>query len=155
STDWFNSPRREAERLREVIAARLQELKTREFEFAATAAPQRTEISQPTEGREVVVTTTPSNQERPPRQDATSESQKRGDGVRIAIGDTVRIKYVTDDRKTLQITISRAKSDPSHGIIHFETPVAQALLGAEVGDEVEVLVGSYVRRAIVERIIKG
>jgi hypothetical protein len=29
------------------------------------------------------------------------------------------------------------------------------LLGAEEGDEVEVLVGSYVRSAIVERIIKA
>jgi hypothetical protein len=27
--------------------------------------------------------------------------------------------------------------------------------GVEVGDEVEVLVGSYVRFAVVERIIKG
>jgi transcription elongation GreA/GreB family factor len=38
--------------------------------------------------------------------------------------------------------------------VHHETPVAQALLGAEEGDEVEVLVGSYVRPAVVERIIK-
>jgi hypothetical protein len=31
----------------------------------------------------------------------------------------------------------------------------QDLLGAEEGDEVEVLVGSYVRPAVVERIIKA
>jgi transcription elongation GreA/GreB family factor len=54
----------------------------------------------------------------------------------------------------LQITISKTKSDPSQGIVFHETPVAKALLGAEVGDEVEVLVGSYVRPAVVERIIK-
>jgi transcription elongation GreA/GreB family factor len=55
----------------------------------------------------------------------------------------------------LRITISRAKSDPSQGIVNHETPVAKALLGAEEGDEVEVLVGSYVRPAVVESIIKG
>jgi very-short-patch-repair endonuclease len=32
STDWFNNPQREADRLREVIGARLRELKKREFE---------------------------------------------------------------------------------------------------------------------------
>ena len=51
--------------------------------------------------------------------------------------------------------ISRSKSDPSQGIIHCETPIAKALLGAEEGDEVEVLVGSYVKPAVIEQIIKG
>jgi transcription elongation GreA/GreB family factor len=76
-------------------------------------------------------------------------------GRGIAVGDTVRMRYLTDDRKTLQITISKAKSDPSEGLVYHEAPVARALLGAEVGDEVEVLVGSYVGPAVVERIIKG
>jgi transcription elongation GreA/GreB family factor len=73
----------------------------------------------------------------------------------IVIGDTVRVKYLTDDRKTLQIRISHAKSDPSQGIVNYEAPIAKALLGAEEGDEVEVLVGSYVKPAVVEQIIKG
>jgi transcription elongation GreA/GreB family factor len=64
------------------------------------------------------------------------------------------VKYLTEDRKTVQITISKKKSDPSLGVVYYETPIARALLGAEVGDEVEVLVGSYVRPAIVEQIIK-
>jgi transcription elongation GreA/GreB family factor len=33
--------------------------------------------------------------------------------------------------------------------------MAKALLGAEEGDEVEVLVGSYVRPALVETVIKA
>jgi transcription elongation GreA/GreB family factor len=73
----------------------------------------------------------------------------------VAVGDTARMKYLTDDRKTLQITISKTKPDSSQGIVNYQTPIAKALLGAEVGDEVEVLVGSYVRPAVVERIIKG
>jgi transcription elongation GreA/GreB family factor len=34
------------------------------------------------------------------------------------------------------------------------TPFAKALLGAEKGDEVEVLVGSYVKQARIENILK-
>ena len=67
----------------------------------------------------------------------------------------MRVKYLTGDRKTLQVTLSRSKSDPSQGFIHHDTPIARALLGAEEGDEVEVLVGSYVRPAVVERVTKG
>lgn len=33
-------------------------------------------------------------------------------------------------------------------------PLAEALLDAEEGDEIEVLRGSYLRRAVVERVIK-
>jgi transcription elongation GreA/GreB family factor len=54
----------------------------------------------------------------------------------------------------LQITISETNSDPSLGIVHRDMPVARAILGAEQGDEVEVLIGSYVRRAVVERIMR-
>jgi very-short-patch-repair endonuclease len=154
STDWFNNPRREADKLRTMIATRLEELKKREFEYA-TIVPRQPEKTEPAEAREAVVALPLFSQEKPSSQSVGSQSEKTADGLRIAVGDTVRVKYLTDDRKTLHITISRAKSDPSQGIVHYETPVAQALLGAEEGDEVEVLVGSYVRPAVVERIIKG
>jgi transcription elongation GreA/GreB family factor len=39
-------------------------------------------------------------------------------------------------------------------MIHYRTPLAEALLGAEKGDEVEILVGSYVRRAVIEEIVR-
>jgi transcription elongation GreA/GreB family factor len=155
STDWFNNSRHEADRLRDVIAARLQELKKREFEYVTTAAPRQPEKAEPAEVRESVIALPLFTQEKPSAQSAGDQSEKAVDGVRVAVGDTVRVKYLTDDRKTVHITISRAKSDPSEGIVHCEAPVAQALLGAEEGDEVEVLVGSYVRPAIVERIIKA
>jgi len=153
STDWFNNPQREAERIRAAVLARLEELKKREFEYAA---PAKSSAPQPTPTVAVEVLPLFSRGERAPQSRVQeSVASVEVDQSRIAIGDTVRVKYLTDDRKTLHITISRAKSDPSRGVIHFETPVAQALLGAEEGDEVEVLVGSYVRPAIVEKIVKG
>jgi hypothetical protein len=136
------------------------ELKKREFEYATTTPPRPPEPSplenpEPAEDREAVFALPLFGQEKPSAQSAGNQDEKPAGAPRIAIGDTVRVKYLTDDRKILHITISRSKSDPSQGIIHYETPVAQALLGAEEGDEVEVLIGSYVRPAVVERIIKA
>jgi transcription elongation GreA/GreB family factor len=74
---------------------------------------------------------------------------------RVEVGDTVRVRYLTDDKRIIKITISNTQSDPSHGIVHHRTPVASALLGAEAGDEVEILVGSYIRPAIIEGISKS
>jgi transcription elongation GreA/GreB family factor/very-short-patch-repair endonuclease len=160
STDWFNNPRREADRLRDVIAARVEELKKREFEYAIAAPshplePSPPEKAEPKRIREEVIALSQLNLEMPHAQSVADQGEKPAEGLRIAIGDTVRVKYLTEDRKTLHITISPVKSDPSQGIVHYETPVAQALLGAEEGDEVEVLVGSYVRPAVVERIMKA
>jgi transcription elongation GreA/GreB family factor/very-short-patch-repair endonuclease len=151
STDWFNNPQREGQRLREVIAARLSELKTREFEYAP---PRAAEASQ--KSREAVVLSLFREERSATHPAAPAQPQApTGQTGGIAIGDTVRVRYLTDDRKTMRITISSSKSDPSQGIINCDTPVARALLGAEEGDEVEVLVGSYVKPAIVESIIKG
>ncbi len=71
---------------------------------------------------------------------------------RVEVGDTVRVRYLTDEKRTIKITISNTQSDPSRGIVHHQTPVASALLGAEEGDEVEILVGSYIRPAVIENI---
>lgn len=150
STDWFNSPRREAERLRNAISARLAELKAREAEFSDSSS-----VDDAWSGERA------SNPHGSPAQSSSGQQSatrplplpSRVDGV--AVGDTVRVRYADDANKTIQVTISNNKSDPQNGIVYFGTPIARALLGAEEGDEVEVLVGSYVHRAIVESIQKA
>src|SRR5262249_41596491 len=102
STDWFNNPRREVDRLRESIVARLQELKKREFEYATTAAPRQPEKTEPAEVRETVIALPLLSQESAPAQGIENQTPKAVDGVRIAIGDTVRVKYLTDDQRTVQ-----------------------------------------------------
>ena len=157
STDWFNNPSREADRLRAIIASRLEELKRREFEYSTPASrePKSPEVAPaPTEA--VVLPLVKEETPSAPQPAAASQDVRiRDSDLGIGVGDTVRVKYLTDDQKALQITISKTKSDPSAGVIYYENPIAKALLGAEVGDEVEVLVGSYVKPAVVERIIKG
>ncbi|MFG1384518.1 DUF4011 domain-containing protein [Xanthobacter versatilis] len=154
STDWFNNPRREAERVREVISARMQALKAREAEFLTppTPADGSTAIQLPLSA--------PAPQSELPMfspiaqtVSAFKAARSANDGG-VAIGDTVRVRYVTGDRKVLMVTISASKSDLGQGVIHHEAPIAKALLGAEEGDEVEVLNGPYVRTAVVEEIFK-
>jgi hypothetical protein len=82
---------------------------------------------------------------------AVVESGARSD--RVSIGDTVRVRYLTDDKHVVQFTISAERSDPANGVIHYKKPIAEALLGAEEGDEVEILVGSYLRPAVLEKIV--
>ncbi len=67
--------------------------------------------------------------------------------------DTLRVRYLTDDKRVVQFTISAERSDPTNGVIHYKKPIAEALLGAEEGDEVEILVGSYLRPAVLEKIV--
>ena len=154
STDWFNSPRKEAEVLREVIGRRLAELKGRMNEFSEARQTTPAPLAQAPD--QSLGSTLNRVQGDPTTRQGGFEKFSAGNGYQkgVAVGDTVRVRYLTDDKKTVQMTISGTQSDPSNGIVYYQTPVARALLGAEEGEEVEVLVGSYIRPAIVERISK-
>jgi very-short-patch-repair endonuclease len=150
STDWFSNPRQEAERLRKAIGDRLTVLKAREHEYQQktserpVAAIVASDIVAPTAiDDEIQTAPVPIR----PRNKARNES-------RVEVGDTVRVRYLTDDKRTIKVTLSNLQSDTARGIVHHRTPLASALLGAEEGDEVEVLVGSYIRPAMVESISK-
>jgi very-short-patch-repair endonuclease len=153
STDWFNNPRQEADRLRKVITERFAALKAREHEY--TQAP-KVPVGPVVAAEIEAVPSTPDlfGQEEP-AQAPVQLSARATTERRIEVGDTVRVRYLTDDKRTIKVTISDAQSDPLQGVIHHQTPMASALLGAEEGDEVEVLVGSYIRPAIVEQISKS
>ena len=143
-----HNPRQEGERLRKVIVDRLAALKAREHEFvrrpqAPVVVPQTMAEASPADDE---VRSAPV----PIRLTPIAKAERR-----VEVGDTVKFRYLTDDRRTIKVTISKAQSDTSRGIIHHRTPVASALLGAEEGDEVEVLVGSYIRPAVVENISKS
>jgi very-short-patch-repair endonuclease len=146
STDWFANPRRQAEILRDVIAKRLEDLKAKEAEFKPAApAP----ASSPAPGLPLFdQAPQPVDPKRDKRKEVKTTRKER-----ISVGDTVRVRFLTGDKRTVQVTISSKESDPSQGIIHFKSPMAEALIGVEKGDEVEILVGSYVRQAVVDDII--
>jgi len=153
STDWFNNPRQEAERLRSVITTQLAALKAREHEFVQS--PKTSGII-----KSLVHDTRPPatndffGDEAPPRPAAVQAKPTEQSESRVEVGDTVRVRYLNDDKRVVRITISDSESDPARGIVYHSAPLAAALLGAEPGEEVEVLVGSYIRPAVIESISK-
>lgn len=163
STDWFTDPTREASRLRQVIKERLDQLQSKAAEFtvpqatvspfshAATngSAPERPEV-------DLFETTAANASEAPPgdSEDSLASATTQQTDF-ISVGDRVRVRYLTDNQKTVEVTLSHQDNEPARSILHVKEPLAQALLGAEEGDEIEVLIGSYVRKAIIERVVKG
>lgn len=55
----------------------------------------------------------------------------------VDIGNTVVVKQDGKKRETFTI-VGAAEADPKSGLISNESPLGQALLGHQVGDEVEV-----------------
>ena len=152
STDWFNNPRKEGERLREIISARLETLKSTESQYEIDNAPTHThsivreDLFELSEVHE--------NEVEPVKEADTPKDTSISD-LSVQVGDTVRVKYLTGDMSTYQFSISENDSAPEKGIIHQRSPIANALLGAEEGEEVEVLIGSKVRSASIEEIVKA
>ncbi len=157
STDWFDNPRKEAGRLREAIQDRLASLQAADRdshaerqEAVASVEQEETDASLETAEPEAEIWT----EDRTSDEKVDTEPEVATGAVEI--GDSIQVRYLTGAQNTLEVTISRSINRPDQGIVHVSEPLARALLDseAEEGDEIEVLVGNYVRRALVERITK-
>ncbi|MBY5651777.1 DUF4011 domain-containing protein [Rhizobium leguminosarum] len=154
STDWFDNPRREAERLRVAISARLAELKAR--------------ATRPLSPQPIVIANTQSTaspaQPRPHEDDRqaklTLPAPKPAPIVRPAapktitarLGDTVRLRYLDRNQETYQFKIVKEPSQPERGIVNQSAPLAKGVIDTEEGEEIEILLGSLIRKAVVEKI---
>jgi hypothetical protein len=85
----------------------------------------------------------------PPNQDLLQQPQKS-----VAVGDTVRVRYLDGKGETLEFLISLTRHDIADGIVNFQKPLAQALIDKEEGEEVEVMIGVEIRPALIEKISK-
>ncbi len=146
--------------MREAVTARLAELSSDRERYTAPAPDHDTEEAVP-----IAVSPPPTGQLRDSR---TSESPFVGRETPtfpvtapadptpfIEIGDQVRVRYLTgQSQNVIQVTISDRQNDLEKGIIGAHEPLATALLGAEEGEEIEVLAGSYVRKAKIENVVK-
>ena len=149
STDWFNDPQKEAERLRDVITKRLEQLKTKAEDFVASTIPAVV----PAATEEVVQGDVEDTLDDVTEDNALDDVYTYPDGV--SVGDTVHVRYLTGSGRQIELTLSDKINDPSNGVINILEPMGEALLGAEEGEEIEVLVGSYVRRAVIEKLEKA
>ncbi len=70
----------------------------------------------------------------------------------IEPGDLVLVRYEDNPTRPIRIRLSKAENKPELGIVHVSEPLAQALLGRRLGDEIELEVGSKIRMAVIEHI---
>ena len=85
---------------------------------------------------------------------ASVRSEVGNDDAIVSIGDTVVVRFA-DNGTLRRFKISLDKHDPSGGIVNASQPLASALLGAAVDDEVEFTIENKSRIALVERILKA
>src|SRR5271166_1534803 len=97
STDWLHIPAKQAEALRGVISDRLAELKAQEAQFTRRCGGNATNSNS---AAAAAAPSTPSSKvdhdQREVKRPAVVESRAHSD--RVSIGDTVRVRYLTDDK---------------------------------------------------------
>ncbi|MER8683958.1 DUF4011 domain-containing protein [Mesorhizobium sp. M1405] len=170
STDWFANPREEANKLRAAITERVKVLKEglKKKSVSPTPASQK-QMASPDDRKPTVArpdqrsdrqnstaaqTTLPFEQsvatlEKP--QTTHTATSRAG----AQLGDTVRIRYMDKADEVFQFKIVTLPSAPERGLVNASAPLAKSVIGCEVDDEFEVLFGSRIRKAVVEKLEKG
>jgi very-short-patch-repair endonuclease len=67
-------------------------------------------------------------------------------------GDLVAVRYNDEPNKTVTIRISPREHKPEFGIVHVSEPLAQAVLGRGIEEEIEVAIGDRIRLGVIEHI---
>ncbi len=149
STDWFNDSRTEARKLQQAITARLDWLKNNDDSYIAS------ERGKPftAEGEEIPFPDMTDPTHEPPDSEPQGGNEK-SDPRYVDVGDTVHVRFLSGAGPALEVTLSDKVNDPNRGVIHIDMPLGHALVGAEEGDEIEILVGNLVREAVIDRVIK-
>jgi transcription elongation factor GreA len=80
------------------------------------------------------------------------KDQNGGLGNSVQIGSKVVLRNLSSDREVSYTLVRPGDVNPGEGRISFESPVGQALLQHQAGDEVEVAAPSGTLRFRVERI---
>jgi len=136
STDWFRTPRQETEKL----IGFLEDLrKSWKPEHAAGEAwiEEGQGAWQPTiRITKQVETVENTAQAEIERETVSSVLIDTEDDLEIEVGDFVRYIDLARPNDVMSVQITRGKDDFANGIVNESRPLAQAILGAVVGDEV-------------------
>lgn len=177
STDWFRNPRAEIEVLKEAIDAALADAKTRGVKHSERldAMALLTRLAEDTiSGVEEGPSQTrveprprsaaPNSSAALPKPEQASLGFEPSAGSdlftaasrvaaepTVALGSKVKVENITDGKK-LAFTLVEGENAPDNGKIGVHTPLGQALLDAQVGDEVEYQVGSHIKEVRVLEI---
>ncbi len=105
-------------------------------------------------GHPVLATSNPEPHTAAASAPVASPREPEHDGPVVSVGDTVIVRFA-DDNKILRIRLSHEENNAAQGIIHIGQPIAEALLGGALDEEVDLVVGGLTRRVIIERITKA
>lgn len=61
---------------------------------------------------------------------------------RVCFGSTVRVCHTTNNETVCYTIVGSAESDPTSGLISYNSPLSKALLGKEEGDELTITLPS-------------
>lgn len=166
STDWFRNPRKEIEALKEAIEAALVHAKAKGVKHSERldAMMLLTHLAEDTEA-EIETSPAQSGQPAPPPPRPKPEQANlpfnppAGNDLftaasRVAaeptaeLGSKVKVENITDGKK-LAFTLVEGENAPDEGKVGIHTPLGQALLDAQIGDEVEYQVGSHIKEVRV------
>jgi transcription elongation factor GreA len=71
---------------------------------------------------------------------------------RVALGSSVKVRDAESGRESTHQLVSANESDPANGKLSVESPLAQALAGSVVGDEVAFEAPRGTRRLVIVAI---
>jgi transcription elongation GreA/GreB family factor len=136
STDWFRSPRREAEKLREFLDRLRKSWKPEhgaEESWSEESGPAAAEETSSELERTLEVT------------DRLVDSEPEWE---VRVGDTVEYVDVGMPEEVRRVRITQRTTALDQGMVAATTPLAQSLLEAVVGDEVSLAVPGVPRRIL-------
>jgi transcription elongation GreA/GreB family factor len=153
STDWFRTPRQETEKLLGFLD-----------DLRRNWRPEHTSSDAWIEEGQAPNATVDDSQFRPAVGDVPtlSETDRKtvsaalidtGEDLEVEVGDLVRYLDKARPDDVLSVQITKGKDDFTNGIVNESRPLAQALLGAVIGDEVALhLVGQPPKKLLVIEI---
>jgi len=156
STDWFRTPRQETEKLISFLEDLRESWKPEHasgeawIEEGQGAGPTISPVIQVIEPVENAA------QAEIEREAVNSVLIDTEDDLEVDVGDVVRYVDLSKPNDVLTVQITRGKDDFSNGIVNESRPLAQALLGAVVGDEVALhLAGSASKTFQIVEIVRS
>src|SRR3954453_15662212 len=78
--------------------------------------------------------------------------EAKANAGRVSLGSAVTVRDADTGREATHTLVSAHEADPAAGRLSVESPLARALPGARVGDEVAFEAPRGTRRLVVERI---
>ena len=156
STDWFRTPRQETEKLISFLEDLRQSWKP-EHASGEAWIEEGQGAGQPTaraiQDVEQVENTAQAEIDREAVSLVLIDTE---DDLEIEVGDVIRYVDLSKPNDVLTVQITSGKDDFLNGIVNESRPLAQALIGAVIGDEVVLhLPGTTARNFLVKEIIKS